>query len=148
MRGTFTPDIPCIAAELERAGITLIEDCAQAWGVPAAGTYGRAAVFSTQQWKLIATGEGGLVVTDDVELVTTMRAMSGDTQVRLEGPRWRSNVRMPEITAALALPQRGGVLASRRRGPAPGRRLARTGQRVNDRPLPLCERARALSPNG
>lgn len=105
MRGTLAPDVKRIAAELNRAGITLIEDCAQAWGVPAAGAYGRTAVFSTQQWKLIATGEGGIVATDDAELAMRMRALSGDTRVRIAGPSWRGNVRMPEIIAALALPQ-------------------------------------------
>lgn len=105
MRGTLAPDVKRIAAELDRAGITLIEDCAQAWGVPTAGTYGRTSVFSTQQWKLIATGEGGLAATDDVEPATRMRALSGNTRIRTAGSCWRGNVRMPEVVAALALPQ-------------------------------------------
>lgn len=105
MRGTLAPDVQRIAAELDQAGIVLIEDCAQAWGVPTAGTYGRVAVFSTQRWKLIATGEGGIVATDDVELATRLRALSGNTRIHTASSFWRGNVRMPEITAAQALPQ-------------------------------------------
>lgn len=105
MRGMLAPDVPRIATELGRAGITLIEDCAQAWGVPTAGAHGHVAVFSTQQWKLIATGEGGLALTDDAELALSMRALSGNSRIRTDRPCWRSNARMPEIAAALAIPQ-------------------------------------------
>ncbi|MFI0424553.1 aminotransferase class V-fold PLP-dependent enzyme [Spongiactinospora sp. 9N601] len=105
LRGRLAGDVARIAAELHRRGIPLIEDCAQAWGVPRAGTYGAAAFFSTQAYKVIATGEGGLALCDDTELVSRMRALAGDTRVRTSAPIWRGNVRMPEISAALALPQ-------------------------------------------
>ncbi|WP_158088866.1 aminotransferase class I/II-fold pyridoxal phosphate-dependent enzyme [Thermoactinospora rubra] len=105
LRGMPAAEISHIAADLCQRGIPLIEDCAQAWGVPGVGTYGTAAFFSTQTYKLVATGEGGLAVCDDPALATTIRALSGDTRARTLQPRWRGNARMPEIAAALAIPQ-------------------------------------------
>ncbi|MCT9934938.1 aminotransferase class I/II-fold pyridoxal phosphate-dependent enzyme [Planotetraspora sp. A-T 1434] len=105
LRGTPAAHIARITAELRERGVPLIEDCAQAWGVPAAGSHGTAAFFSTQAYKLIATGEGGIVVCDDLILMAGIRALSGDTRVRTPEPVWRGNTRMPEIIAALAIPQ-------------------------------------------
>ncbi|WP_433496794.1 DegT/DnrJ/EryC1/StrS family aminotransferase [Sphaerimonospora sp. CA-214678] len=105
LRGMLAFDIARIATELERRGIPLIEDCAQAWGVRGAGSYGAAAFFSTQSHKLIATGEGGIIVCDDTALAATMRALAGDTRIRMPTAAWRGNARMPEISAALAIPQ-------------------------------------------
>ena len=110
LRGRPAPDTQRIAAELSRRGITLIEDCAQAWGATVdglpVGRHGQAALFSTQTYKLIATGEGGVIAADDDDLLTTLRAVGGDTRVALpEGNHGRGNTRMSEITAASALPQ-------------------------------------------
>lgn len=105
LRGMPAADITRIAAELCKRGIPLIEDCAQAWGVPAAGSHGTAAFFSTQAYKIIATGEGGIVACDDPALTADIRALSGDTRIQTPEPVWRGNTRMPEITAALAIPQ-------------------------------------------
>lgn len=109
-RGRPAPDTHRIADELARRDIALIEDCAQAWAVTLqghpVGTRGVAAVFSTQTHKLIATGEGGLVVADDPDLLDALRAVGGDTRRRLpEGADGRGNTRMSELTAATALPQ-------------------------------------------
>jgi dTDP-4-amino-4,6-dideoxygalactose transaminase len=62
-------------------------------------------VFSTQAYKLIATGEGGAIVTDDDTLLDRMRALGGDTRTRTAGPMWRLNCRMSEAHAAMAIPQ-------------------------------------------
>jgi perosamine synthetase len=67
---------PCEIDELvalgARAGIPVIEDCAQAflavYNQKFVGTIGRIGCFSLQQGKHITTGEGGLLVTDDHEL--------------------------------------------------------------------------------
>jgi dTDP-4-amino-4,6-dideoxygalactose transaminase len=105
MRGMLAADLDQIAAGLSERGIALIEDCAQGWGVPGAGSRGVAAVFSTQTYKLIATGEGGVVATDDRLLLGSMRALSGDSRAWTPKPAWRLNYRMSEVQAAMALPQ-------------------------------------------
>lgn len=105
LRGMAATDVAGIAAELRSLSVPLVEDCAQAWGVRGAGSYGAAAFFSTQTYKLIATGEGGIAVCDDPALASRIRALTGDTRVRTQEPMWRGNARMPEIAAALAIPQ-------------------------------------------
>jgi 8-amino-3,8-dideoxy-alpha-D-manno-octulosonate transaminase len=51
------------------AGVALVEDACQAAGVKLggrpAGSFGLVAAFSTQYAKIVVTGEGGVVVTDD-----------------------------------------------------------------------------------
>ncbi len=105
MRGMSATDADRLAAGLDERGVVLIEDCAQAWGVRSAGRRGLASVYSTQTYKLVATGEGGIVVTDDEELLQDMRAVSGDTRVATPEPSWRLNHWLGEVQAAMALAQ-------------------------------------------
>jgi dTDP-4-amino-4,6-dideoxygalactose transaminase len=73
--------LPCdlrgIEAVAAKHGVPVIEDCAQAWSATSdgrpVGSIGRVGCFSLQQVKHITTGEGGLVVTDDIELGHHMR---------------------------------------------------------------------------
>lgn len=108
LRGRPAPDIDRITEELRRRDILMIEDCAQAWGVTAAGrpagSRGTVAVFSLNHHKLISTGEGGLVVTDDTVLLERLRALAGDTRIALPG-KWRTSLRLSELQAALSLAQ-------------------------------------------
>lgn len=109
LRGRPAPGISRISAELAARGIPLIEDCAQAWDVSAdgrpAGSWGTAAAFSTQTYKMIATGEGGLLLADDLALLDRIRALAGDTRQPSHDAVWRSNHRMTELSATLAQPQ-------------------------------------------
>ncbi|WP_322768598.1 aminotransferase class I/II-fold pyridoxal phosphate-dependent enzyme [Frankia sp. Cr1] len=109
LRGRPAPDIVRIAAELAERQIPLIEDGAQAWGVTVggrpAGAWGTVAAFSAQTYKMIAVGEGGFLLADDLDLLSFVRAVAGDTRVPTPEAVWRGKQRMTEVSAALALPQ-------------------------------------------
>lgn len=64
-------DMDAITALAERAGLTVIEDAAQAHGARyrgrSVGTLGRLAAFSLNSTKNLPAGEGGLFVTDSEE---------------------------------------------------------------------------------
>ncbi|GAA4896758.1 DegT/DnrJ/EryC1/StrS family aminotransferase [Streptomyces coeruleoprunus] len=109
----------------DRHGLTLIEDCAQAWfGEDPAGrllgTLGDIACFSLQQYKHITAGDGGLTLTDDPELARRMRLFMDKGWDRTEGRIHRTmglNYRMTELVAAVAraqLTRLPGVVARRR----------------------------------
>ncbi|MDQ1467934.1 MAG: perosamine synthetase [Actinomycetota bacterium] len=70
-------DMPGIEAVAARHGVPVIEDCAQAFLARSrgrlVGSIGLIGCFSLQQGKHITTGEGGLVVSDDLELAHHMR---------------------------------------------------------------------------
>lgn len=94
-------------------GVPVIEDCAQAhramYRGRFVGTMGRIGCFSLQQSKQLATGEGGVCITDDDDLADRLRLSMDKGWVR--GPALRAypvmglNYRMNELTAAVALAQ-------------------------------------------
>ena len=61
-----------------RHGLDVIEDCVHALGATydgrQVGSFGRAAIFSTEHAKTISTAMGGMVVTDDAELAAKIAA--------------------------------------------------------------------------
>lgn len=65
----------------EANAITLIEDCAHTmgatWNGKLSGNFGKVAAFSTQTYKHINSGEGGLVTTDDPEIAARLTMLSG-----------------------------------------------------------------------
>ena len=67
--GLISPELPELAQLCEERGIALVEDAAHAHGSSLggrpAGTFGVAAAFSFYPTKVIAGGEGGMIVTDD-----------------------------------------------------------------------------------
>jgi perosamine synthetase len=90
------------------AGVVLIEDNAQAIMAKEDGKYtgtiGHMGVFSLNVHKHIQTGEGGLVVTDDPRLHTSLNnAINHGECRRSDYPGL--NLRMTEITAAIAREQ-------------------------------------------
>lgn len=92
----------------------LVEDAAQAHGSvldgKRAGSFGTAAGFSFFSTKVMTTGEGGMVTTDDAELVRKMKSSREFGKVRKGiyvnfhesfGYNWR----MPEVAALMGLRQ-------------------------------------------
>jgi dTDP-4-amino-4,6-dideoxygalactose transaminase len=61
-----------LKAIADRHGLFLIEDCAQAFGAiyrgRAVGSIGQAGAYSFNAFKMITSGDGGMVITDDEEI--------------------------------------------------------------------------------
>lgn len=68
---------------LAQHGINLIEDGAQALGAAGAGGQGLASCFSFNANKIVTAGGGGMVVTDDEGLATTIRQLADQARARL-----------------------------------------------------------------
>ncbi|RYH03092.1 aminotransferase [Salipiger sp. IMCC34102] len=80
MRGHIC-DMTRLMALCDAAGVRVIEDCAHTmgadWdGVPT-GRWGAAGCFSTQTYKHVNSGEGGLLITDDADLAARAILLSG-----------------------------------------------------------------------
>ncbi|MGZ2258332.1 DegT/DnrJ/EryC1/StrS family aminotransferase [Roseobacter sp. A03A-229] len=80
MRGHIC-DMDALMEICDSAGIKVIEDCAHtmgaAWnGVPS-GRHGVAGCYSCQTYKHVNSGEGGFLVTDDVEVAARAVMLSG-----------------------------------------------------------------------
>ena len=80
MRGHIA-DMDRLMEIVGKYGLTLIEDCAHTmgayWDGKKSGAFGKAACFSTQTYKHMNSGEGGLLVTDDEELIARAILHSG-----------------------------------------------------------------------
>jgi perosamine synthetase len=106
--GSITPEIDAIRQLCDERGVVLVEDAAHAhgstWQDRPAGTFGHAAAFSFYPTKVIASGEGGMVVTSDDRLAADARIFRdqgkagflGGSHVQL-GYAWR----MSELHAAV-----------------------------------------------
>lgn len=110
--------IDAIMEVADQHGIAVVEDVAQAnggsFGGKPLGTFGLVGCYSFQQYKIITSGEGGLVATDD-EMVYQRALMQHDCAARF----WEStkggqspcvisgeNYRLSELAAALVWGQR------------------------------------------
>jgi dTDP-4-amino-4,6-dideoxygalactose transaminase len=122
-------DITPICAAAERHGVPVVEDASEALGARwvggaldgrHVGTIGRVGCFSFNGNKLITTGGGGMLVTDDEALARRARHLS--TQARLPGRAYDHdevgyNYRLSNLAAALGvaqLEQLPELLAARR----------------------------------
>ena len=80
MRG-HTSDMDAIMALCDAKNIPVIEDAAHSlgttWDGKNIGTMGVIGCFSFQSYKLINSGEGGILITDDADLIAQMIIMSG-----------------------------------------------------------------------
>jgi UDP-4-amino-4,6-dideoxy-N-acetyl-beta-L-altrosamine transaminase len=128
-------DLPGLKALAETAGAVLVEDAPHALGTRTtfgneAGLIGDCAhsamaTFSFHPVKTIATGEGGMVTTNDPALAERLRRLRSHGMIRPEGadPWWYEmpevgfNYRLPDILCALGLSQLAKLdrFAARRR---------------------------------
>lgn len=80
MRGHI-PDMAAVMQVCRRHGLVVVEDCAHTmgagWAGRLAGTFGTVACFSTQTFKHINSGEGGLLITDDENIAAKSILLSG-----------------------------------------------------------------------
>lgn len=128
MRG-HTSDMDAILALCAARGLPVVEDAAHSlgtvWGGRKIGTLGRVGCFSFQSYKLVNAGEGGILVTDDADLVARAVILSGayehnwrkhmapgDNSAALEEAfaRWQNrlplyNMRLSNLSAAVIRPQ-------------------------------------------
>ena len=147
-------DMQAIAALAERYGFILIEDAAHALGADYAGrpvgsgAFAAMTVFSFHPVKIITTGEGGMVLTNDAQLAAKLQRLRSHGMTRdpaqmdeaSHGPWYYQqvelgfNYRMTDIQAALGLSQLGKLDAfiARRRYLA-----ERYAQLLADLPLTL-----------
>ena len=121
MRG-HTSDMDAIMALCDARDIPVIEDAAHSlgttWGGRNIGTIGRVGCFSFQSYKMINAGEGGILITDDADLVARAIIMSGAYEHNWKKhpvlqdafATWQNklplyNLRMSNLSAAVIRPQ-------------------------------------------
>lgn len=132
MRGHIA-DMDAILALTSKHGVQLVEDCAHTMGATfggrKSGSHGAMACFSTQTYKHINSGEGGLLTTDDANLAARAVLFSGSYMLyerhgaapppatfetlRLETPNCSG--RMDELRATILRPQLAGLDDNARR---------------------------------
>ncbi len=86
MRG-FAADMPALCRFAAQKGVPVIEDAVPALGAELngrkLGTFGVAGALSTQSDKSLNSGEGGLLLTDDSELLARATVLSGAYEGRV-----------------------------------------------------------------
>ncbi|MBI1759377.1 MAG: DegT/DnrJ/EryC1/StrS family aminotransferase [Actinobacteria bacterium] len=113
--GYLAPTLPQIAEFCAAHGIRLVEDASHAhgaaWRGRAAGSFGAAAAFSMFATKVLTTGEGGLLVTDDPGVAGLSRRYrdQGKADDGLHNVVFGSAWRMSELHAALGVVQLPGL---------------------------------------
>jgi perosamine synthetase len=105
-------DMTALKALADEHGIPLVEDAAEAhtatWEGRPVGSLGTVATFSFFGNKVLTTGEGGAVSTDDDELAARLRLLRGqgmDPERRYWFPVVGFNYRMTNVAAAIGCAQ-------------------------------------------
>lgn len=112
--GLIPPEVVRLQELCDERGIALIEDAAHAHGATyrgqRAGSFGRAGCFSFYATKILTTGEGGMLTTNDDALADVARSLRhhGANLGRADYGRVSTNWRLSEMQAAL------GVMQTRR----------------------------------
>lgn len=121
MRG-HTSDMDAIMTLCSAAGVPVVEDAAHSlgtlWKGHKIGTIGKVGCFSFQSYKMVNAGEGGILITDDADLVARAIIMSGAYEHNWKKhpvlheacARWQNklplyNLRLNNLSAALIRPQ-------------------------------------------
>ncbi len=121
MRG-HTSDMDAIMALCNARGVPVIEDAAHSlgttWKGRKIGTIGKLGCFSFQSYKLVNGGEGGILITDDEDVIARAVIMSGAYEHNWRKHRLGSNafaryqnalplynMRMNNLSAAIIRPQ-------------------------------------------
>lgn len=99
--------LPALLDQFEELGVPLIEDGTQALGARAraraVGSFGRVSIFSFYATKMIATGEGGMILTDLPRLAARLHDLRDyDKKERYE---FRTNSKMTDLEAAMGIEQ-------------------------------------------
>lgn len=106
-------DMDKICAIAEKHGLHIIEDAAHAhggeWNNRKIGTFGVGAIFSFQNGKICASGEGGAMLTNDPEIYKKAFLIHGvgrpENDRLYEHLEMGSNYRMSELQAAVLIAQ-------------------------------------------
>jgi dTDP-4-amino-4,6-dideoxygalactose transaminase len=132
MRGHIA-DLGAVKTICNKYGIAIIEDCAHTmgakWDRKFTGTWGKVGCYSTQTYKHINSGEGGLLVTDDDDVAAQAILMSGCYMMYEQHilkpahevfERWKYltpnfSMRMSNLAASLLRPQIGQLADRGRR---------------------------------
>lgn len=121
MRG-HTSDMDAVMSLADRRGVPVIEDAAHSlgttWHGRNIGTIGKIGCFSFQSYKLLNSGEGGILVTDDPDIIARAVIMSGAYEHNWKKhpvlhdrfARWQNrlplyNTRLSNLSAAVVRPQ-------------------------------------------
>lgn len=121
MRG-HTSDMDVIMRLCDAANIPVIEDAAHSlgtlWAGRNIGTIGKVGCFSFQSYKMLNAGEGGIMITDDEDLIAQAVIMSGAYEhnwqkhpvLHTTFAQWQNklplyNLRLNTLSAALIRPQ-------------------------------------------
>lgn len=111
--GGYPVDFDALLPIVKKHDLVLVEDCAHAqgtaWRGRKVGAFGHFGAFSFQQSKSLASGEGGIVLTNDDDLAEEARLYHNIGRV-VGRPGYEhlvlaSNYRLPELSAALLLSQ-------------------------------------------
>jgi perosamine synthetase len=96
----------------ERRGLAILEDAAEAHGAEyrgrRCGSFGEMSCFSFYANKLVTTGEGGMVVTDDdalAERLRSLRNLGFNAERRFHHAELGFNYRLTNLQAALGVAQ-------------------------------------------
>ena len=106
-------DIEAVNEIAARHGLGVVEDAAEALGAERRGrrlgTHGNPTVFAFYPNKQMTTGEGGMITTDDDEVLEDVHSLRNqgraDTGAWLEHDRLGWNYRMDDLSAAVGLAQ-------------------------------------------